>query len=327
MCYSVMVETDLKRLAEFHGATIDFNDLLERLRQKASGDLSIKIPKAFQASLESLLRNGSLTPKDSTLAHHCMETWEETNRLDQERLQLKITAQDAKLKSIEHKLSLKASITGEKNRETANRVLEKLRRDLELLTKKPTSIFLDANIYQYSWAPLVITNPETPDIQPIIRFHRYQVRPRGSLVEPPSHINMFNARLDSLATRKTWNPLFMRRHGALSLRGFYEWVPDPNTGQSRVIRFTEEKGQNFWVPALHESWVDPEQKRPGINSFAILTTDPPREIVAAGHDRCPIVIGDKDLKTWLAAKDQDHILGLLQKPHALHFKGEWAKPA
>jgi putative SOS response-associated peptidase YedK len=173
----------------------------------------------------------------------------------------------------------------------------------------------------------LIPNQQGPEHPPIIKFHRYQVRPRGSEVEPPAHINMFNARLDSLQVRKTWNPLFMRQHGILSLRAFYEWVLDPETKKSRVIRISEAEGSLFWVPALHETWQDPESQRPPIHSFAIVTTDPPPEVSSLGHDRCPIVIGAKDLATWLQPTDQAVIMDLLQKPYSIHFKGEWAKPA
>ncbi len=326
MCYSVMVETDLKRLAEFHGASIDFNDLLNILHQKAKGDLTIKIPKPFKTSIESLLGKGFLNPKDSTLAERCLETWNLCDRQDHGRLLSKIKLQEEHLRELEAKWAAKASKTAEKKRDTAARVLAKLHQDLKAYENKPIPSDRPANIFQYNWAPLLISNLESPEHPPIIRFHRYQVRPRGSEVEPPAHINMFNARLDSLQVRKTWNPLFMRRHGILSLRGFYEWVPDPETKKPRVIRFSESDGSLFRVPALHETWHDPNHQQPPIHSFAIVTTEPPPEILESGHDRCPVVIGAEDLATWLQPTDKDLVMDLLQKPYSIHFKGDWARP-
>ena len=57
---------------------------------------------------------------------------------------------------------------------------------------------------------------------------RYRLRPNGSREEVPNKYNVFNARLDSLQSMKTWKNIFTENHGALCMKGFYEWVEDEN---------------------------------------------------------------------------------------------------
>jgi putative SOS response-associated peptidase YedK len=44
-------------------------------------------------------------------------------------------------------------------------------------------------------------------------------------------------------------------------------------------------------------WTKPGEK--DLLSFAIITDDPPPEIAAAGHDRCPVAIKAEHIDAWL----------------------------
>jgi putative SOS response-associated peptidase YedK len=40
---------------------------------------------------------------------------------------------------------------------------------------------------------------------------------------------------------------------------------------------------------------------PELLSFALITDEPPAEVAAAGHDRCPVVLKETNVRAWLAA--------------------------
>ena len=87
------------------------------------------------------------------------------------------------------------------------------------LKRKPTSPFFkeagnNARIYPGYFAPVIVWGNGMRQIRPM----RYRVRPHGSAEEIPARFYVFNARLDSLETRRTWKGLFMRKHAFATSR-------------------------------------------------------------------------------------------------------------
>ena len=167
----------------------------------------------------------------------------------------------------------------------------------EILTRKDPGRFKPLadhpRIFPRYFAPLILRQKDQRSILPM----RYRIRPAGSAEEVPSKYNMFNARMDALHSRQTWRRLFGRQHGILAARAFYEWVPGPG-GKKKVICFRPSDDRLFQAPALYDLWVSPAGDEAG-GSFAIITTDPPEEVRAAGHDRCPVFIKQKNIDAWL----------------------------
>jgi putative SOS response-associated peptidase YedK len=61
----------------------------------------------------------------------------------------------------------------------------------------------------------------------------------------------------------------------------------------------------------------------GYASFAMVTDDPPPEVAAAGHDRCPVFLEENRLDAWLnpAGMSTEFLLELLdykEKTFYLH---------
>lgn len=79
----------------------------------------------------------------------------------------------------------------------------------------------------------------------VISPMRYRVRPNGSQTEIPNKYNVFNARLDSLATRETWKNIFMKNHGIIPLKRFFEWVE--HDGRKRLISFAPDNFELMWA--------------------------------------------------------------------------------
>lgn len=129
---------------------------------------------------------------------------------------------------------------------------------------------------------------------------RYRLRPHDSQEEVPSKYNVFNARRDSLLTRKTWAPLVGKNHGIFVMKKFYEWVRSGSSENSKrkLIGIYPTKNDLMYVPCLYDRWRDPVSGE-YFYSFAVLTDGPPDEILEAGHDRCPIHLDKNHISDWL----------------------------
>jgi putative SOS response-associated peptidase YedK len=153
---------------------------------------------------------------------------------------------------------------------------------------------------------------------------RYRVRPNGSKEEVPSKYNVFNARIDALEYRQTWNPLFMKNHGIVPFVRFYEWVSE-NSGKAKLISFAPENREIMWAPVLWDEWISKDGSI-GFKSFAIITDGPPPEIKAMGHDRCPIFLENHLIDQWLSPSklSKNEIYDLLKIKEKVHYNYQWA---
>ena len=151
-----------------------------------------------------------------------------------------------------------------------------------------------ARIYPNYFAPVAVSRQGQIWSLPM----RYRVRPAGSTEEIPSKYNVFNARLDSLTNRRTWSHLIGRQHGLILIREFYEWVEDPSNKRKKVVSFKPDTDRVIAAPVLWD-WWESEDKIRSFFSFAVITTDPPAQILAAGHDRCPVFLPENRFASWL----------------------------
>ncbi|MBL7664008.1 MAG: SOS response-associated peptidase family protein [Bacteriovoracaceae bacterium] len=146
---------------------------------------------------------------------------------------------------------------------------------------------------------------------------RYRIRPEGSKEEIPSKYNVFNARIDSLESRKTWQNLFMKKHGIFPFVRFFEWV-EPE-GKKKLISFKPDSHEIMWAPCLYDEWKNGEIH---FHSFAILTDNPPLEISEQGHDRCPIFLKENLINKWLTPEQssKSEIYDLLKVIEATYYR-------
>ena len=67
--------------------------------------------------------------------------------------------------------------------------------------------------------------------------------------------------------------------------------------------------QDLLVPVIISKFGDGDETQHG---FALITDDPPKEIAAAGHDRCPIILKESAVDDWISmgkkAKEYKDIL-------------------
>lgn len=197
-----------------------------------------------------------------------------------------------------------------------------VKRALNLSRKPSTNIFKtpdeDGRIFPGSFTQVMVHENQ----QRLLRPMRYRVRPQGSKEEIPTKFNVFNARLDSLENRQTWQPLFMRNHGLLPFVRFFEWVEDE--GKKRLISFKSDRHTVMWAPCLWDYWEN-KQEGIGFYSFAIITDVPPREIQEKGHDRCPIFLREDLIDEWLHPenKTMSQIYRMLKNKQDVYYLHDW----
>lgn len=177
----------------------------------------------------------------------------------------------------------------------------------------------DGRVFPNYFTDVIVEEKEKRLIKPM----RYRVRPHGSKEEVPTKFNVFNARIDSLESRKTWSSLFMSNHGIVPFVKFYEWVPGPD-GKPKLITFAPEQRDMMWAPCLWDEWVSKDGSIV-FKSFAIITDDPPREIEIMGHDRCPIFLKDDYISEWLnpSASSKNEIYEILKQRENVHYSHSW----
>lgn len=175
-------------------------------------------------------------------------------------------------------------------------------------------------IYPNYFAPVIVMENN----QRVVRPMRYRVRPHSSKEEIPTKYNLFNARLDSLETKATWKPIFMRNHGLFPFKTFFEWIEDEK-GKKTLIKFIPKDREITWAPCIYDTWEsDDHQVR--IQTFAIITDDPPPEIAQMGHDRCPIFILEKNIDIWLSPESSSKkmIYQILKEKEAVYYDHQWS---
>jgi putative SOS response-associated peptidase YedK len=129
-----------------------------------------------------------------------------------------------------------------------------------------------------------------------------------------------NARKDSL--QNFWREQFGTHHAIMVISGFFENVDrhrlerrelaPGETAQNAVIHFTPRPAGDMLVPCLWSHWADESEE---LHSMALITDNPPAEIAAVGHDRCPIQLSLDTALAWLdpRAATQEQLQQLLDQ--------------
>lgn len=177
----------------------------------------------------------------------------------------------------------------------------------------------DGKVFPNYFTSVIVDNKDTR----LIEEMRYRVRPNGSKEEVPTKFNLYNARLDSLLERKTWQPLFMKNHGIVPFVKFYEWVPGPDK-KPKLISFFPENREVMWAPCLWDEWISKDGSL-SFKSFAIITDDPPPEVEIMGHDRCPIFLKEELIDSWLNPMKESlgEVLEMLKHKEQVRYAYSW----
>jgi putative SOS response-associated peptidase YedK len=191
--------------------------------------------------------------------------------------------------------------------------------DLKDLSVKNHKVFKmpdeENRIFPNVFAPVLIKENNNRMILPM----RYRIRPKGTKEEIPSKYNLYNARTDSLFTKNTWIKILKNTRGIVPFKRFFEWVI--TDGPKKKLGVFSPTGMEYmWAPCLTDEWISPDGETK-IKSFAIITTDPPEEVLMAGHSRCPIFLKRDLIEEWISLKplSNEKMLELLGEKEKVRF--------
>jgi putative SOS response-associated peptidase YedK len=173
-------------------------------------------------------------------------------------------------------------------------------------------VSIDANDYspRYNIAPsqqvLAVVNDGTKNRLGLLRWGLIPPWAKDAKIG----YKMINARAETAAEKPSFRNAFKKKRCLIVADSFYEWRR--TDGEKTPMRIKLKSGEPFAFAGLWESWKSPEGKT--INTCSILTTKP-NELMAAIHDRMPVVLSKEAEKIWLDPTVQDpEVLGELLKP-------------
>lgn len=171
----------------------------------------------------------------------------------------------------------------------------------------------------YTNTPIVISNKDN-NFQ--IKTMNFSLVPHWSK-EKKVKFATHNARLfgedgSPIFTKPSWKIPFQKNHCLVIMDSFLESVHEgPYAGN--IIAFKQKNAQPLIAAGIFDQWID---KSTGevLESFSILTHEPPKFVIESGHDRCPVFLNDDAILKWprlnsITAKEQlDYLVSNIKTP-------------
>lgn len=310
-----MVKQDIKSLKLGWKVRMDMDLILEMFSRRSAGE-KISIPKAFEANFDKPVGD------EERKIHKMISEYRLSEIADQES---ELFAQKTRLNKALDALKTKVTKTNEKERDVAGRKIETITKKLETLkNSKPRTS--DSRIYAKSWAPVIVWENGERVVKPM----RYLLRPSHM---PESfdkdYPGCYNARRDNLSG--FWKNQFGTKHGLIIVTSFFENVTlhdlekralkRDEKEKNVVIEFKPQDMDYMVVPCIWDTWVGKDGST--LDSFALITDEPPAEVLETGHDRCPIFLSESRVDDWLnpKGKSQKELFEILddrQRPYYRH---------
>ena len=144
--------------------------------------------------------------------------------------------------------------------------------------------------------------------QPTLKSMRWGLIPSWSKDETIGD-KLTNARAVTITEKPSYRKPFEKQRCLIPADGFYEW--QTTQAGKQQFRFTMKGGGFFCMAGLWEKWIrpprtdelaldDPDQVSASqmIETFTIITTEP-NPMVAAVHNRMPVILGPEHYHWWL----------------------------
>jgi len=300
MCYSSMSEESAKKAAR-HGETekirLDaLNNLQRREREHLNDkprDIPIRWPKAMEADFYD-----PTTPEERETA----ALFEAIRAARRPKLEAGLFKQRARLVTAERNLATKETKKAQEDKRIATNKVEWHRAQLVNLDRRELRPS-DSRIYPfwYSWVIAVV------DGERVVMPMRYHCRQYGKPASIDKKFDgLYNARRDNLDVY--WKNVWGKRHAVMVSWAFYENVAledferrtlqPGEKSKNLVLEFKPQAAEPMLLACLWDKWESPGEDP--LYSFAAITDEPPTEVAATGHDRCPIPLKPENLDAWLA---------------------------
>jgi putative SOS response-associated peptidase YedK len=125
--------------------------------------------------------------------------------------------------------------------------------------------------------------------------------------EPTTKYPMFNARAESITSRRAFSDSFKRRRCVIPVAGFYEWQKGKEKQPYKISAINTP----MLLGGIWDSW---QKNNALLESFAIITTEAAPEMTWL-HDRQPILIPEFLLTQWLDSNTPVPELGSFLLPN------------
>lgn len=292
MCYSAQLKAEHRRYEELFGVRISIFDYVKLFKDRILG-LDVVIPRGIE---EEFMTPSSEPEREIKKA---IESYRAAQALE---LQEDIFKQRTRAAEAERKLKLKYTKTAEKNLGIAQRLIAaNMARLADLKRSEPLD--LDWRIYPGNYAPVMVVENGERVVKPM----RFRCRPADLPADvDKKYPGSYNARRDNLEGF-FWKGQFGRHHGVLIATSFFENVDrhrlegrslqKEEKVQNVVLEFKPNTGGEMLLACVWSHWS--KEGEPELDSFALITDEPPPEVAAAGHDRCPIPLKRESIDTWL----------------------------
>jgi putative SOS response-associated peptidase YedK len=114
--------------------------------------------------------------------------------------------------------------------------------------------------------------------------------------DPTIASRLINARAETLAEKPSFRGGFKYKRCLILADGFYEWKTVPGT-KTKIPHFIFLKNRApFAFAGLWDEWHSPDGG--SLRSATIITTEP-NELMAAIHNRMPVILNPRDYAQWL----------------------------
>lgn len=301
MCYSAQIWADYRRYKRAYGSEIDIATFAELFWSRLENP-RIVIPRGVEAAFEHPTTDAERNTREAIELHRTRQAGTIEQDMFKQRKRL-VDAERSLLTKHTKKAAEDVRIASDKIARGLSR-LEDLRRT-ELTPQ-------DSRIYPGNYAPVMVMENGRRVIKPM----RYKCRPAGKpAIYDTKYPGTYNARRDNLTG--FWRGQFGVTHGLIVVDVFYENVSTPEGNV--VLEFRPRSGEPMLIACLWSRWAAPGE--PDLLSFAAITSDPPPEVAAAGHDRCIVYIRPENIERWLrAGGDHAELLALLDDPEPDYYE-------
>lgn len=299
-----MIEADLRTLEKLFGVKVDWSSFDEAFNIRSQYSQAM-IP----SGIDSYIIQNAETPLQKRLAKMAKNHYQG----EIEKFSKKLKKYEQDVKDFEAKIKNGSKVKDLKDK------LEKRRATVEWHKEK---IDYYEKIEEQG-APRVFPNFYAPVIsnegkEQLIRLMRYHICPKNGKELNAFKYNLFNARRDRLLDSRTWKPIFGKQHAIFPFYRFYESVPGEN-GEPKIIYFGPKDQEIMWSAAIFE---ESKIESGLLRSFAAITDEPPPEVAATGHDRCPVFLKKDYFQTWLDPKgtSKEDLVSLLNSKVPTYFQ-------
>ena len=145
----------------------------------------------------------------------------------------------------------------------------------------------------YSKAPVIMAGESEPLVMKLMNFSLVPSWSKTPKVKFATH----NARLETIAEKPTWKKPFVSQRCLVPMTYFVEPIYEgPHAGY--MVKFFEKAKDVMTAAGIWDQWMDKETGEV-LESFSIITDEPPEFIERMGHDRCPVFLKKEAFKDWV----------------------------